>query len=70
MRCFEKISFEQFSKDICNDRDLYDSFCDEFKMKAQAFVAILDQYESEDEVDEELELVLEQNLYQTLRTLL
>ena len=26
MRCFEKISFEQFSKDICNDRDLYDNY--------------------------------------------
>ena len=26
MRYFEKISFEQFSKDICNDRDLYDSY--------------------------------------------
>ena len=26
MRCFEKISFEQFSKDICDDRDLYDNY--------------------------------------------
>lgn len=26
MRYFEKISFEQFSKDICNDRDLYDNY--------------------------------------------
>ena len=26
MRCFEKISFEQFSKDVYNDRDLYDSY--------------------------------------------
>ena len=26
MRCFEKISFEQFSKDIRDDRDLYDSY--------------------------------------------
>ena len=26
MRDFEKISFEQFKKDVCDDRDLYDSF--------------------------------------------
>ena len=26
MRYFKKISFEQFSKDICNDRDLYDNY--------------------------------------------
>lgn len=26
MRDFEKISFEQFSKDICNDYELYNSF--------------------------------------------
>ena len=26
MRYFKKISFEQFSKDICNIRDLYDSY--------------------------------------------
>lgn len=26
MRCFEKISFEQFKKDISDDRDLYDSY--------------------------------------------
>lgn len=25
-RCFEKISYEQFCKDICNDRELYDNF--------------------------------------------
>ena len=25
-RYFEKISFEQFSKDICDDKDLYDSY--------------------------------------------
>ena len=26
MRRFEKISFEQFSKDICNDRKLYEEY--------------------------------------------
>ena len=26
MRDFEKISFEQFCKDVCNDRKLYDSY--------------------------------------------
>ena len=26
MRCFEKISFEQFSKDIESNKDLYDSY--------------------------------------------
>ena len=26
MRKFEKISFEQFKKDICDDRELYDSY--------------------------------------------
>ncbi len=26
MRCFEKISFEQFSKDIHNDKELYDTY--------------------------------------------
>ena len=26
MRRFEKISFEQFKKDICDDRELYDSY--------------------------------------------
>ena len=26
MRKFEKISFSQFSKDICNDKDLYDEY--------------------------------------------
>lgn len=26
MRCFEKISFEQFSKDIDSNKDLYDSY--------------------------------------------
>ena len=26
MRKFEKISFEQFSKDICDDKELYDSY--------------------------------------------
>ena len=26
MRCFEKISFEQFKKDVYDDRDLYDSY--------------------------------------------
>ena len=26
MRCFEKISFDQFSKDINNDKELYDTY--------------------------------------------
>ena len=43
------------------NRELYNGFCNEFSMKAQAFAMILDQYEAEDEVDEELELVLERN---------
>lgn len=26
MREFEKISFEQFCKDVCNDKNLYDNY--------------------------------------------
>ena len=26
MRCFEKISFEQFKKDVSSDIELYDSY--------------------------------------------
>ena len=26
MRDFEKISFEQFCKDVCNDKSLYDNY--------------------------------------------
>ena len=54
-------SLEEYLMADHYNRDLYDSFCNEFAMKAQAFATILDQYEAEDEVDEELELVFEQN---------
>ena len=43
------------------NRGLYSDICNEFAMKARAFTVILEQYEAEDEVDEELELVLEEN---------
>jgi len=46
MRKFEKISFEQFKKDICDDREMYEEYCLPKRMSKNAaaydFFAIYD----------------------------
>lgn len=55
MRCFEKISFEQFSKDISDDRELYETY--NLPRRDTKFAAGYDIYSLEDFVLKPTEII-------------
>jgi len=55
MRCFEKISFEQFSKDISDDRELYETY--NLPRRDTKFAAGYDIYSLEDFILKPTEII-------------